>query len=255
MANSSSPEPAASARQRGVSAAAGAAIPVRVRVWDLPLRLFHWLLVVCVIGAFVTIKTGRTEQHLLFGYAALTLIVFRVLWGFVGPRYARFASFVYSPAALLAYLRGAPDAPRPLGHSPLGALSVFALLAIIGAQAVLGLFTSDDLLFEGPLARFVSGTFVERASGLHHLNERLIMALVALHLLAIVCYKLFRRTPLTRAMIDGDKRLVPDPAAAPQAREPAALAARDDAAIRLRALVVIAVAIAIVAAVVNWPAS
>jgi cytochrome b len=89
------------------------ALPVqRVRVWDLPLRLFHWLLAACLVGSFVTVKTGSMDWHFRFGYAALALIVFRVLWGFVGPRYARFSSFLFGPSALLTYLRGAPTAPR-----------------------------------------------------------------------------------------------------------------------------------------------
>ena len=218
----------------------------RVRVWDLPLRLFHWLLVGCLVGSFVSIKAGWMEWHFRFGYSALALIVFRILWGFAGPRYARFSSFVFRPSALLAYLRKAPDAPRTLGHSPIGSLSVFGLLAVIALQAGAGLFASDDIASEGPLARLVSNAFVEQATWLHHTNELLILALVALHLLAILFYRIFRRQSLVKPMLVGD-RLLPARAAEP------ALAARDDAAIRLRAAVVAAVAVTIVACIVNWP--
>ena len=228
----------------------GGASPMqRVRVWDLPLRLFHWLLVGCLVGSFVTVKAGWMDWHFRFGYGALTLIVFRILWGFVGPRYARFASFVFRPAARLAYLRNAPDAPRTLGHTPLGSLSVFALLAVVAVQAGAGLFASDDIASEGPLARLVSNASVEQASWLHHFNETVILALVALHLLAILFYRIFRRESLVRPMVVGD-RLVPVAAGAADASAPAA---RDDAATRVGALVVAAIAVAIVACIVNWP--
>jgi cytochrome b len=221
----------------------------RVRVWDLPLRLFHWLLVACLVGSFVTIKAGWMDWHFRCGYIALTLIVFRILWGLVGPRYARFSSFLFGPSALLAYLRNASGAPRTLGHTPVGSLSVFALLAIIAVQASAGLFASDDIASEGPLARLVSNAVVERASWLHHFNEPVILGLVALHLLAIFFYRLFKRQSLIMPMVVGDRLL---PASAVDA-EPAELAARDDAGMRARALGVAAIATAAVAVVVNWP--
>ena len=220
-----------------------------VRVWDLPLRLFHWLLVICLIGSFVSIKTGNVDVHLRFGYAALSLILFRLVWGFVGPRYARFSSFVFSPASLLAWLRGSPDAPRTLGHSPAGALSVFALLFAVALQATTGLFTSDDLFAEGPLARHVSNAFVQTAGRIHNQNEFVILGLVVLHLAAIAFYRFAKRTSLVRPMIVGDK-LVP---VGSSGRGPAEPAARDDLGIRVRALIVLGIAIALVMAIVWWP--
>lgn len=242
-------------RQTGIAAAgAGTANPPamrKVRVWDLPLRLFHWLLVACLIGSYVTIKVGGswTDWHFRFGYTALTLILFRVLWGLVGPRYARFSSFVFSPSAVFAYLRDAAHAPRTLGHSPLGSLSVVALLAVIGVQASAGLFTSDDIMVEGPLARLVSSATVAQASRLHHLNELLILGLVGVHIVAIIYYRLVRRQSLVKPMIVGDKLVEPDP----RDGDGAALAAADDTAVRVRALVVLAMAIGIVTCIVNLP--
>lgn len=243
------PVVAAAAGEPSKVQAASARAAVPVRVWDLPLRLFHWLLVLCLIGSFVTVKAGWMDWHFRFGYTALTLITFRVLWGIVGPRYARFASFIFSPAGVIAYLRSTANAPRTLGHSPLGALSVFALLAIVGVQASAGLFTSDDIASEGPLARLVSSAFVERASWLHHTNEWIILGLVSLHLTAILFYRLFRRQSLVKPMVIGDRLVAPDPGYP----HPAALAAKDDAAARLRALAAVAVAIAVVTIIVNWP--
>jgi cytochrome b len=235
-----------------VSAAADGRPAMRkVRVWDLPLRLFHWLLVACLVGSFVTIKVGGgwTDWHFRFGYAALTLILFRILWGFAGPRYARFSSFIFSPSAVIAYLRGAAHAPRTLGHTPLGSLSVFALLAAVALQAGAGLFTADDIMYEGPLARLVSGAAVERATWLHHLNEVVILALVGVHLAAILFYRIVRRKSLVKPMVTGDK-MVDTGEAGP---DTGAMDAKDDAATRLRALVVFLVAAAIVAGIVNWP--
>jgi cytochrome b len=219
----------------------------KVRVWDLPLRLFHWLLVVCVVGAIGSAKAGNLNLHFWFGYGVLALLIFRILWGLVGPRYARFTSFVFSPATLLRYLRGTPDAPRTLGHSPLGALSVFAMLAILASQAGSGLFVSDEIAFEGPLAHQVSAAAVDTASWWHRLNERFIFAIIGLHLAAILYYRVFQRKSLVKPMVVGD-RLVAPTAADPV---PDALASRDDAGVRLRALVIAAIAAGIVATIVN----
>jgi cytochrome b len=224
----------------------------KVRVWDLPLRLFHWLLVLCLLGSVVTANVGEgslMDWHFRFGYVALTLILFRLMWGVVGPRYARFSSFVFSPRASLAYLRRAADAPRTLGHTPVGALSVFALIAVVAIQASAGLFTSDDISVEGPLARLVSNATVSQASWLHHWNPWVILALVVLHVAAIAFYRIARRKSLVKPMLTGDKMVAPDEMAA----EADATGARDDASMRLRALVVLAVAAAIVACIVNWP--
>lgn len=238
------------------AAAATAAAPtaggtVTVRVWDLPLRLFHWLLALCLIGSFVTVKLGGSwmDWHFRFGYTALTLILFRLMWGLVGPRYARFSSFLFSPAGVIAYLRNAANAPRTLGHSPVGALSVFALLAIVGIQACAGLFTSDDIANEGPLARLVSNATVSTASWIHHTNENIILALVGLHIAAILYYRIVRHLALVKPMVVGDKVIT----SGPLDPDPATLSSKDDSATRVKALVVAGIAVATVAVIVNWP--
>jgi cytochrome b len=209
----------------------------RVRIWDLPTRLFHWTLAALVVFSIVTANIGGNwvQWHFYSGYAILTLIAFRLAWGFAGGRYARFSSFLFGPSAILAALRGAPGAPRTPGHNPLGSLSVFALLASIGVQAAIGLFANDDIASEGPLAKFVSKALSDRLTSLHHQNADLIVALVVLHLLAIAFYLLRKRENLVRPMLTGDK-----PGVEPR------LASRDDAALRLRALVVLAVCAAAV---------
>lgn len=212
-----------------------ASAPRRIRVWDLPTRLFHWVLAALIVAAFVSVKTGNMLVHERVGYAVLALLLFRLLWGVFGGRYARFVNFVRGPAAVGAYLRGDPAVAARPGHNPLGALSVLALLAVLGFQASSGLFTNDDIAFEGPLARHVSGATTSLLTTLHRWNEKLILALVALHLAAVLYYRFGRKRDLVRPMLTGDADAGDD-----------SPASRDDASLRLRA---VAIAIACAAAV------
>ncbi len=118
-----------------------------VRVWDLPTRLFHWALAISIVLGIVFVKIGGNaiQWHAYCGYAALALILFRLIWGFVGSWHARFANFIPSPSRLITFLRGETDGG--LGHNPLGALSVIALLAVVLIQALTGLFADDDIFF------------------------------------------------------------------------------------------------------------
>jgi cytochrome b len=220
----------------------------RLRVWDLPTRVFHWAIAISVTGAFVSAKIGGNAMiwHFRFGYCVLTLVAFRLVWGLIGGRYARFASFLFGPASILAYLRGRPDAPRTAGHNPMGALSVFALLSALGFQAVSGLFSNDDIASDGPMVKFISKELSDRITGWHHTNEWVIAALVSTHVAAILFYLFARKENLITPMLSGDKKADSFHANAP--------ASRDDAALRFRALVVLAVFAAIVYAIVNWPA-
>ena len=189
-----------------------------VHLWDLPTRIFHWALVVCIVGAFVSVKLGGLymDWHVRFGCTALGLILFRLLWGFVGPRYARFTQFLRGPAAVARYLKGAA---APAGHNPLGALSVVALLLAIGFQAVSGLFTTDDIMTQGPLFGHVSAAFSGAMTSWHKLNEWIIIGLVALHLAAVAWYALVRRKRLVRAIITGKVDAKDVPAGTPPAQD------------------------------------
>ncbi|WP_144634895.1 cytochrome b/b6 domain-containing protein [Bordetella genomosp. 13] len=174
-----------------------------VRIWDVPTRLFHWALAACVIGAYVCVKLGGLymDWHVRLGLAALGLVMFRIVWGFIGPRHARFANFVRGPRAVLAYLRGGAVKG---GHNPLGALSVLAMLLAFGVQAASGLFVTDDIMVQGPLYGRVDESASSFLAWLHHSNEWIMIALVALHVAAIAWYALVRRQRLVRAMITGD---------------------------------------------------
>ncbi|NIM56367.1 MAG: cytochrome B [Xanthomonadales bacterium] len=181
-----------------------------IRIWDLPTRLFHWLLAVCVVGLVATGTLGGAWMawHLRLGYAVLALLLFRLLWGFLGGRWSRFASFVYSPRSLTGYLRGRAPLEHTAGHTPLGALSVFALLLVLATQVGSGLMSDDEIATFGPLTRFVSGDTVSAATGFHKdIGQYLVIALVVLHLLAIVWYRIGKRQSLVRPMVLGDKQL------------------------------------------------
>ena len=174
---------------------------MQITVWDLPLRLFHWLLVVAVAGALITSNLGMSwiEWHGRFGLAVVGLIAFRLAWGVLGSTHSRFCSFVPTPGAIGRYLRGHWQQP---GHNPLGALSVYALLALFGFQAISGLFTTDEIAFSGPLTRAVSSDVVNTLSRLHRQTELWLYLLLGLHVLAIVLYRL-RGKRLLGPMIHG----------------------------------------------------
>ena len=173
-------------------------------VWDLPTRLFHWLFAAAVIGAIVTVKVGGSwmDWHLPFGVTALVLLTFRVVWGFTGSRYARFSSFVKGPGTVWHYLRHPQDRAPP-GHSPLGGLSVVALLLVVAVQAGTGLFATDDILTSGPLNQFVSSDTAALLTSIHKWNENVLFGLIGLHLLAIAIYAL-RGKQLVPPMITGN---------------------------------------------------
>ena len=185
-----------------------------VRVWDLPTRLFHWVLAACVVASVVSAKIGGNAMpwHFRIGYVVFALVAFRLIWGVVGGHWSRFASFVHAPATTLRYLRGRnhPDERLDVGHSPLGALSVFGLLAILMLQVSTGLFADDDIANTGPLIRFVSGATSGLLTKWHKsFGQWLVLALVALHVAAILFYLLKKKQNLVRPMVTGDKPLPP----------------------------------------------
>ena len=203
-----------------------------IRVWDLPTRLFHWTLVACVVGLVATGYLGGALMpwHARIGYAVLTLLLFRLIWGFVGGRWSRFVSFIYLPAAVLRYLRGRAHPDHLIGHNPLGANSVFAMLAFLMLQVATGLIADDEISFTGPLNRFVSTSQGLAATWYHkQVGQWVIVGLGLLHVLAILYYLWKKKDNLIGPMLHGDKRL-----AAPVPPS------RDDAVSRLAAAGVLA---------------
>ena len=185
---------------------------VPIRVWDLPTRLFHWLLAAAAVGSVASAKIGGGAMvwHFRFGYLVLTLVCFRMLWGLMGGRWSRFASFIYAPATLWRYLRGRtePGEHLDVGHSPTGAASVFALLGILAVQLATGLVADDEIANQGPLYRFVSGDTALLATSWHKTwGQWLLLGLVGLHIAAILFYLLKKHTNLVAPMLHGDKLL------------------------------------------------
>jgi cytochrome b len=179
--------------------------PTKHLVWDLPVRMTHWALVLAVAGCWATHYAGIEwfRWHRRLGYAVLVLVVFRVVWGFVGTRHARFASFVRGPRALLAYLRAGGSAT--VGHNPLGALSVVALLALLLLQATTGLFANDEIMNMGPFYGCIAPELSNRITSLHRASSDWLLVLIGLHVAAVAFYVRIRRLPLVRAMVTGRK--------------------------------------------------
>lgn len=207
-------------------------MPHRIRVWDLPTRLFHWSLVACIAGLVLTGYAGgaRMEWHARIGYAVLTLLLFRLVWGFVGGHWSRFSSFVRGPSHVAAYLRGQAHPDSLVGHNPLGALSVVAMLVLLLAQVATGLVGDDEISFTGPLNRFVTSAQGLAATWYHkRIGQWAILGLVILHVGAVLFYLWRRGENLVRPMVHGDKAV----------GMATTVASRDDARSRAAALMVL----------------
>jgi cytochrome b len=176
----------------------------RITLWDLPTRIFHWALVVLIVAAYVSGRIGSAaiDWHARIGLSILGLVVFRLVWGLIGSSHARFSSFFPTPASVRTYLRGQW---RGVGHNPLGAFSVFGMLALIMVQFCTGLFANDDIAFDGPLAKLISKELSDRLTGIHMFSINFLLALVVLHLAAIVYYVGFKKDKLIEPMLTGWK--------------------------------------------------
>lgn len=209
-----------------------------VRVWDLPTRLFHWTLLAAVTGLIITGHVGGSAMawHFRLGYLVLALVVFRVVWGLVGGRWSRFVHFVRGPSTVLRYLRSGStgDPHGDVGHNPLGALSVLGMLGMLALQVACGLVADDEIANVGPLNRFVSTDIAALATAWHKDPGQIILiALIVLHVGAILFYRLRKRQDLITPMVRGDKTLPPD-----------VPASRDDGGSRVLALVLFAACVA-----------
>ncbi len=176
----------------------------KVKVWDLPTRLFHWTLVPGVIALWVSGQMGKLDCHMIVGALLIGLILFRLAWGLFGSETALFRNFVPGPRKLLGFLKTGA-AHSSIGHNPLGALSVLALLGLCLVQALSGLFTSDDIISEGPLAKLVSGSVVSLLSTVHRTGSTVLLVLIGLHLCAILFYTFVKKDSLLKPMITGAK--------------------------------------------------
>ena len=238
---------------------------VAVRVWDLPVRLFHWAVVALLVFQGITGWIGGSLMpwHLYSGYALLVLVVFRIAWGFAGGTHARFASFIAGPAATVRFARRlfSREAVPQLGHNPLGGWSVILMLASLALQAVTGLLANDGVVSAGPLAKLVT---IERSNALsevHRWNFWVLVALSSLHILAVLFHMLVKRESLVHPMFTGVKRVplafLRERREARRGSAPRRSASREvsgyrEAGLR-RAVLALAASIALVALVVTFP--
>jgi cytochrome b len=183
-----------------------------ILVWDIPVRVMHWGLVVAVFGAWITreLEGDWFAWHTRFGYAVLVLVLTRLVWGLIGTRHARFSDFVRGPAAIATYvkrLRGDRESATsdPIGHNPLGALMILALLALLGAQAVTGLFANDQIFETGPLFGYVSVALSDQLTTWHKQIFDILVAAIALHVIAAIVYVTVLRKNIITPMITGRK--------------------------------------------------
>jgi cytochrome b len=216
-------------------------------VWDVFVRAFHWSLVLLFAFSAITGKVGGgwIKWHMYSGYAILALVLFRIVWGFVGGEFARFTAFVASPIVAVRYGLGMlkKGAQHVISHNPLGGLMVVLLLLLLAAQAGFGLIGDDEIATTGPLARYVSNDLSIKAMSWHRQLGDILLILVAIHILAVLFHVLVKKEGLIRAMLNGKKNLPHDLAAQASAARPASNA---------RGLIVLSIAIAVVAIAVNW---
>lgn len=177
--------------------------PNRVRIWDGPTRIFHWAIVLLIPAMWWTAENEQISLHVTLGLVMVALIIFRLIWGVIGSRTARFGSFLKGPRGVMAYLRG--GGTPSVGHNPLGGWSVVAMLAVLVIQVGLGLFAEDnDGLVAGPLSSLVSAETAETLTERHEFMFNVLLALIGLHLAAVLYYAVIKRRNLVGPMITGN---------------------------------------------------
>jgi cytochrome b len=186
----------------------------KIKVWDIYIRVFHWLLLICILVSFISFRLDEMDIHFISGHCVLALIIFRVIWGVIGSRTALFHSFIKGPGTILNYLQN-PSSEKfkgMIGHSPIAALSVIAMLVVISVQVGTGLISDDEILLQGPLAQYVSSDLSYQATTYHGINAKLIIGLIVLHLAAIAFYRFIKKDDIVKPMVTGQKRVSEDAA-------------------------------------------
>ncbi|WP_430474786.1 cytochrome b/b6 domain-containing protein [Thalassospira lucentensis] len=188
----------------------------KVKLWDFPVRLFHWALVIAIVTSWWTNRELMIDIHAIAGYSVLTLVLFRIIWGFVGSSNAKFKAFLTGPKKVIGYALKIPNGSMAEltypGHNPAGGWMVAVLLVLVGVQAVTGLFASEDtfLFFDGPLVAYVSSDFASTMNWIHHTNINLIYAAIGLHVFAALFYLVVKRENLIGAMVTGARKVPAD---------------------------------------------
>ncbi len=217
-------------------------------VWDGFVRVFHWSLVLLFALSVATGKVGGEWMvwHMRSGYAILALVTFRLIWGFVGGEYARYVSFLTGPIRAMKFAKGllGKTQQHVIGHNPVGGWMVIVLLLLLATQAVLGLFSNDEIATTGPLARYVSDATSITLMGRHRIIGNVLLALVGIHIAAVLFHVVVKKEGLIRAMFSGKKELPPHLASEAHASRKASMPI---------GFIVISIAVAAVAVAVNWP--
>ncbi|WP_281645658.1 cytochrome b/b6 domain-containing protein [Parendozoicomonas sp. Alg238-R29] len=178
----------------------------RIRVWDIPTRLFHWLLVLCFAGLWYTGTEGDMDRHVLLGYTVLGLLLFRIGWGLGGGYFSRFKALQLSPSTALNYLRKGMKTDYP-GHNPLGSWGVVVILTGMFVQVGSGLFANDSILTEGPLAQFVSGDTSDWLTTIHSLNFDILLWIIGFHVAAVLFHTMIHKEDILPGMITGRRNI------------------------------------------------
>ncbi len=178
----------------------------RVIFWDLPTRLFHWLLVLIFAGLWYTGKQGLLDWHFILGYSMFGLLLFRLFWGLMGSHTARFRQLKLHPKSAIDYLHGLGD-QEILGHNPMGSWSVITMLFLLSIQVIAGLCANDAIMDEGPLAKYVSSSLSDQLTEIHKLNFNILLGIISLHVLVVLYYQTIKRQPLINAMLSGQKSI------------------------------------------------
>ena len=181
----------------------------KVLVWDIPTRVFHWLLVSSLLAQYATAEwlENAIQWHFYIGYFTLFLVIFRILWGFVGTQYARFSSFVTGPRKVIRYLKTLfdKDSMPSIGHNPLGGWFVVIMLVLVAVQAISGLFMTDDIFLDGPYRPLADEKTLALMNSLHHLAFDILLYVIALHIAAVFFYSIYKKQKLVPAMLHGKK--------------------------------------------------
>jgi cytochrome b len=180
------------------------------RVWDLPVRVCHWLIVGLFIAQWASAEwlDTKIELHAKIGYVFIAVVIFRIIWGFLGTYYARFKTFLYRPSRIVRYARNIfkPSAPVYLSHNPLGGVMVILLLFLLLLQGISGLFMTDDIFFDAPYHHSIPSSIQALISSVHHYTFFVLKILIALHILAVFLYVVVKKQALITAMVTGKKR-------------------------------------------------
>ena len=183
---------------------------INVKVWDVLIRGFHWLLVINIAVMLISAELENFDVHIMAGKVVVTLLAIRIVWGLIGSSNARFSALVYRPQAYIDYIRKLPErsAGHSVAHSPIGALAVIAILLVVAIQATSGLFAADvDGLIEGPFAYYITYELSRTASDIHLSNIDWLITIIVVHIAANLFYYFYKRDNLIKPMITGARSI------------------------------------------------